>query len=98
MGFKSKGFQKDKKQGGRLTNNFCPICKCEFKDILKHFSINHDIKDIEQLSSEVEKAEQKDKKVKDYGDFISEINSKLGRKEITIEEWKNLRDNWNATH
>ena len=79
-------------------SNFCPICQKEFKDILKHFSLSHEIGDINQLKTEFETAETKEKRKEEYGKFIMEINEKLHNKEITIEVWRNLRDKWEREH
>jgi len=42
-------------------SNFCPICQKEFKDILKHFSVEHEIGDMNQLKRETELAEVREK-------------------------------------
>ena len=73
------------------------MCKKEFKDILKHFSLHHDIRNSEQLNQEVDKAETKEQIKSKYSKFIMEINEKLKKGEISMAQWKQLRDNWSAS-
>lgn len=79
-------------------SNFCPICQREFKDILKHFTLKHDISDINQLKTYIEMAEAQEQKRKEFGMFIDEINEKKRRGEITIDEWRVLREGWEKEH
>lgn len=80
-----------------MPNNFCPICQKKFKDILRHFSLCHDIDSMEKLTQEVDKAEKKEGEKEAFSLFIKELNDKLAKHQIEMDEWKRLRDNWKYT-
>jgi hypothetical protein len=79
-------------------SNFCPICQREFKDILKHFTLEHEISDINQLKTATEMVEAQAQKWQVRKEYIREINEKLHEGEITIEEWRARRDRWDEEH
>lgn len=95
MGIKSKRVQSGKEKiGVFLPKNFCPICQKAFKNILKHFTLKHEFANMEALEKNIIKTDNERKKQEAFGKFISDLNKKLSNKEITINEWKRLRDNW----
>lgn len=77
-----------------MDKQACPMCGKKFVDILKHFTLQHDINNIEQLKNVTEIAETQEQKKKEFGTFIRDLNEKLSKKEITMEEWKLSRDDW----
>lgn len=72
----------------------CQICDKEFKDILKHFVMFHEIEDMDQLKKEINLIEIKNQKRKEFAEFIEEINEKLRNNEITNENWRGLKEKW----
>ncbi len=72
----------------------CPICEKEFEDILKHISIQHNIKNFEELQKKANIYEIIEKRKILFREHIKELNDKLSKKEITPSEFRNLREEW----
>lgn len=49
---------------------------------------------MDMLAQEIQKTETQEKKRKAFGEFIGDLNKRLKNKEISMEEWRNRRDNW----
>ena len=77
-----------------MSNHFCPICKKEFSDILRHLSIKHEFENLDALAQEIQGIENDKKKREAFNEFISNLDIQLKNKKISIEEWRTLRDNW----
>jgi hypothetical protein len=81
-----------------LDKNMCPICNRRFEDILKHFTLEHNIKDMEQLKLISSKAAKKEDSKKAYYSFIEELKRKLKAQEISPEDYRELSMKWCKDH
>ena len=81
-----------------LDNNLCPICGRRFEDILRHFVLEHDIKDMEQLKQISSEAEKKEDAKQAFSDYVDELKRKLKAKEISPEDYRELSMKWCRDH
>lgn len=72
----------------------CPICGRKFSDVLKHLVISHRITNMAELQKLKEDFDKNEFKSSMFNRFIIELNEKLKKREITMEEFKRLRDEW----
>ena len=77
-----------------MENETCPVCGRQRKDLLLHVRLQHNITDLDQLKFISEEYEKRNQKASEFRTYITDLNSKLKRKEITIAEFKKLRDFW----
>lgn len=72
----------------------CPICGLMIRDILKHLRIRHDIENTEQLTQYVNQMERKNKKKKEFAEYVAKLKKKIQSGEIAHEEYRRLVTQW----
>ncbi len=72
----------------------CLICDREFKNILKHMSIFHEVGSMEELDKIANVYKEKEKKREEWIKLTRDLEFKLKNKEITIEQFREIRDKW----
>ena len=60
----------------------CPICGKRYKDILRHFVIVHDVKDMDELSQISDEAKIKEDTKKAFANYSEELKKKKEKSEI----------------
>ncbi len=81
-----------------VDNKKCPICGKRFKDILKHFVLVHDIRDMNQLSQIANEAKMKEDVKKAFSDYVEELKRKKEKSEISAEDYRELVMKWCKDH
>ena len=81
-----------------LDNRRCPICGRRFKDILKHFALVHDVKDMNQLSQISNEAKKKEDVKKAFSEYVEELKKKLRNGRISPEDYRELVMKWCKDH
>ncbi len=76
----------------------CPFCKKKVTDIIKHFSISHDIRNMDQLKEELEKLEQVQRKRVDFSNYVEELKQKEREGHISAEDYRRLLMEWDKQH
>ena len=76
----------------------CPICGRRFEDILKHFVLVHDVRDMNQLSQIANEAKMKESIKKAFSDYVEELKKKMGDGKISIEDYRELVMKWCKNH
>ncbi len=74
--------------------NKCPLCEKEFKDILKHISLFHNVRNMENLNNIVEKDKKSKRKIIKFGHFVKELNEKLKKGEIKGKDFREAVQRW----
>lgn len=85
----------------RLTsvdNKRCPICGRRYKDILKHFVVVHNIKDMDQLNQACNEAKKKEEVIEAFSNYVEELKRKLKNGEISPEDYRELMMKWSKEH
>ena len=72
----------------------CPLCKKDFEDIIKHFSVSHGLCSMEEVGEAMKKEKEKDKKREEFRKYIKELNLKLKNNEISGEQFRSLVNEW----
>lgn len=73
----------------------CPYCESEYKHIINHISIVHDITNMDRVAVQVSLMEEEDIKRENFKEFVKEINTKLSKGEITGEDYRKEVKIWN---
>ena len=81
-----------------LSRTKCPFCKREFSDILKHFVLKHDIKDMDHLVEEIEKADEKEKVKVEFANYVDELKKEMREGIISAKEYRELIMKWLKEH
>ena len=55
----------------------CPICKKVYSDMLKHFVLAHNIRNMEHLMIEIEKSEAKDTVKIQFRNYVEDLKKKI---------------------
>ena len=74
-----------------MTKSKCPICGRYFSDILKHFVLKHDIKDMNQLQQIINKKAE-------FRAYVEELKQKRKKGEISAEDYRRLVMKWCREH
>lgn len=69
----------------------CPICKKAYSDILKHFVLAHNIRNMAHLMIEIEKYEGK--KIR-FSKYVEDLKKKIATGEITRKDYRELIMRW----
>jgi hypothetical protein len=72
----------------------CPVCGKLFVDILRHFVLEHDVKDMNRLEELVKKYEENEQRKKCFRDFVESLKAKLKEDKITPEEYREQTMKW----
>ena len=72
----------------------CPICKKAYSDILKHFVLAHNIRNMEQLMIDIEKSEEKDNIKIQFRNYVEDLKKKIANGEITPKDYRELIMRW----
>jgi len=73
---------------------FCPFCKKNVNDILKHLSIQHDIESMEQCIQEMEKLEEYKTKQIEFRKRVDELQKMQKNGDISDTEYRQLITEW----
>lgn len=76
----------------------CPFCNKEFTDILKHYVIVHNIRDVKHFKAELEKVENKEQKKTDFRIYVHYLIGKMREGVISAEEYRELIKKWEKEH
>lgn len=72
----------------------CPICKKVYSDILKHFVLAHNIRNMANLMIEIEKSEEKDNRKIQFRNYVETLKKKIVNGEITPKDYRELIMRW----
>lgn len=81
-----------------MERDTCPFCGKKIKDMLKHFTIIHEIKTLEELRIRFKKIEIEEKKKEEFRKFVEELNEKLRKGEITGKDFRKATTKWLKEH
>lgn len=72
----------------------CPFCEKETADLLKHVSIYHNIKNIEEFDDKVKDTNEKKEKIKKFKEYTDSLMIQFRNNKISGEELRELRKKW----
>jgi len=81
-----------------MDSQTCPICERDFKDILKHLVIFHEIMDMGKLNQIVTEKEKQASKRLEFGKYVDELNEKIKKGDLSAEDFRILTSKWWKEH
>ncbi len=81
-----------------MNRSECPICHKKFTDILKHFVLAHDARDMNHLEQLIKEANMKEQEKTDFRDYVTDLQVKLKEGKISPEEYRELIMRWSREH
>ena len=77
-----------------MEKSKCPICGKKFVDILKHFALDHEIKDMNQFEQLVSECEKNEQKKTSFRNYVEGLKLKLSLGMISPEEYRESMMKW----
>jgi len=81
-----------------LDKSKCPLCKRKYSDMLKHFVLTHDIKDMNHLAAEIGKVEEEEKIKIEFRNYVEDLLKKMKEGIISAKEYRELIVQWWREH
>jgi hypothetical protein len=72
----------------------CELCGKNYKDILQHLSIMHDIHDLDDYNQEVAKVQNAKSDRNNFSSYVGEMQARRSKGEISAEEYRELIAKW----
>lgn len=72
----------------------CPVCEKCFKDLLKHISLAHNVRNMDELSLIAIKKDAENKKRQEFIELVRELNAKIAKGEISGADFRELTQKW----
>lgn len=75
----------------------CPFCGKKVGDNLYHLRFVHEVMDIDQFMKALDKIGQEEDRRRQFAAYVEELQGKVKQGQITWEDFRRLRDEWEQT-
>ena len=72
----------------------CPLCEREYRNILQHLAITHEIRSIDALRAVTEGVERRNKEKEEFNAYVKVLQQQRAKGQISAETYRELVTRW----